>query len=148
MFADLNVPVPTLTKQQLTQAASKKGKGKQEQTGPPPAFSPAQITAIESRLDLLVHCQYMLFLVVKQALIVTLLVGYTIVAFNQTVERKVDPKTHVNTLDPLLAQLRKRQGVVYLKRLTIVLDEDSEKGFGLVCSATYLTRKPSRLTSP
>ncbi|EIW62064.1 PHP domain-like protein [Trametes versicolor FP-101664 SS1] len=113
MFADLNVPVPTLTKQQLTQAASKKGKGKQEQTGPPPAFSPAQITAIESRLDLLVH------------------LGYTIVAFNQTVERKVDPKTHVNTLDPLLAQLRKRQGVVYLKRLTIVLDEDSEKGFGL-----------------
>ena len=53
-------------------------------------------------------------------------------AFNQTVERKVDPKTFVNTLDPLLGQLRKRPGVVYLKRLTIVLDEDSEKGFGLV----------------
>ncbi|KAI0375530.1 PHP domain-like protein [Pilatotrama ljubarskyi] len=114
MFADLNVPVPTLSKQQLNQAASKKGKGKQEpQSGPPPAFTPAQVTAIETRLDLLVH------------------LGYTVIAFNQTVERKVDPKTHVNTLDPLLGQLRKRPGVVFLKRLTIVLDEESEKGFGL-----------------
>ncbi|KAI0663319.1 PHP domain-like protein [Cubamyces menziesii] len=113
MFADLNVPVPTLTKQQLNQAASKKGKGKQEQSGPAPAFTPAQIASIESRIDLLVH------------------LGYSVLAFNQTVERKVDPKTFVNTLDPLLGQLRKRPGVVYLKRLTIVLDEDSEKGFGL-----------------
>ncbi|KAL7282328.1 hypothetical protein ACG7TL_003798 [Trametes sanguinea] len=118
MFADLNVPVPTLSKQQLSQAASKKGKGKQEQqpsaaAAPPPAFTPAQVAAIESRVDLLVH------------------LGYTVLAFNQTVERKVDPKTFVNTLDPLLGQLRKRPGVVYLKRLTIVLDEESEKGFGL-----------------
>ena len=60
------------------------------------------------------------------------LVGYTVFAFNQTAERKVDPKTFVNTLDPLFGQLRKRDGVVYLKRLTIVLDEESEKGFGLV----------------
>ncbi|KAI0327790.1 PHP domain-like protein [Cubamyces sp. BRFM 1775] len=114
MFADLNVPVPTLSKQQLSQAAaSKKGKGKQEQSGPAPAFSPAQVAAIESRIDLLVH------------------LGYSVLAFNRTVERKVDPKTFVNTLDPLLGQLRKRPGVVYLKRLTIVLDEESEKGFGL-----------------
>ena len=63
-----------------------------------------------------------------------MLVGYTVFAFNQTVERKVDPKTFVNTLDPLFGQLRKRDGVVYLKRLTIVLDEESEKGFGLVRS--------------
>ena len=55
-------------------------------------------------------------------------------AFNQTVQKRVDPKTHVNTLDPLLSQLRKRTGVAFLKRLTIVLDEDSEKGFGLVRS--------------
>ncbi|KAI0650330.1 PHP domain-like protein [Trametes meyenii] len=113
MFADLNVPVPALTKQQLAQAASKKGKGKQEQNGPAPAFSPAQVAAIESRLELLVH------------------LGYTVVAFNQIVERKVDPKTHVNILDLLLGQLRKRPGLVFLKRLTIVLDEESEKGFGL-----------------
>lgn len=53
-------------------------------------------------------------------------------AFNQTIQRKIDPKTHVNVLNPLLGQLRKRKDVVYLKRLTIVLDEESEKGFGLV----------------
>ncbi|EMD32364.1 hypothetical protein CERSUDRAFT_23264, partial [Gelatoporia subvermispora B] len=51
-----------------------------------------------------------------------------------TVERKVDPKVHINTLDALLGQLRKRDGVVYLKRLTIILDEESEKGFGLTNS--------------
>ncbi|PIL37048.1 hypothetical protein GSI_00740 [Ganoderma sinense ZZ0214-1] len=114
MFADLNVPVPTLSRQQASQAASsKKGKAKQDQNAPPLAFTPAQVVAIESRIDLLVH------------------LGYTIFAFNQTIERKVDPKTFVNTLDALLPQLRKRAGVVYLKRLTIVLDEDSEKGFGL-----------------
>ncbi|KAI0685421.1 RNase P subunit p30-domain-containing protein [Cerioporus squamosus] len=113
MFVDLNVPVPTLSKQQLNQTASKKGKGKQEQSAVPPAFTPGQVAAIESRIDTLVH------------------LGYTVFAFNQTVERKVDPKTFVNTLNPLLGQLRKRDGVVYLKRLTIVLDEESEKGFGL-----------------
>ncbi|KAI0832312.1 PHP domain-like protein [Trametes gibbosa] len=114
MFADLNVPVPTISKQQLGQGGSKKGKAKpQEHGGPPPAFSPAQVAALESRLDVLVH------------------LGYSIVAFNQTVERKVDPKVHVNTLDSLLGQLRQRKGIVYLKRLTIVLDEESEKGFGL-----------------
>ncbi|RPD81229.1 PHP domain-like protein [Lentinus tigrinus ALCF2SS1-7] len=113
MFVDLNVPVPTLSKQQLSQAASKKGKGKQEHNVPPLAFTPAQVAAIETRIDTLVH------------------LGYSVFAFNQTVERKVDPKTFVNTLDPLFGQLRKRDGVVYLKRLTIVLDEESEKGFGL-----------------
>ncbi|ETW75508.1 RNase P subunit P30, partial [Heterobasidion irregulare TC 32-1] len=48
-----------------------------------------------------------------------------------TVYKKVEPKAFVNALDPLLGQLRKRQGIIYLKRLTAVLDEDSEKGFGL-----------------
>ena len=46
--------------------------------------------------------------------------------------KKVEPKTHVNTVQSLLGQLRKRPGIVYLKRLSIILDEDSEKGFGLV----------------
>ena len=55
--------------------------------------------------------------------------------FNQIVETKVDPKTHINILDPLLGQLRKRAGVLYLKRLTVVLDEISEKGNGLVRSS-------------
>lgn len=58
--------------------------------------------------------------------------GYTVLAFNQTAHKRIDSKSHVNVLDPLLLQLRKRSGVAYLKRLTIVLDEDSEKGFGLV----------------
>lgn len=132
MFIDLNIPVPTLSKQQLSQATSKKGKGKQEQPGPPPAFTPAQVAAIETRIDTLVHCQYGADLTARTLLTTYMLVGYTVFAFNQTVERKIDPKTFVNTLDPLLGQLRKRDGVVYLKRLTIVLDEESEKGFGLV----------------
>lgn len=54
------------------------------------------------------------------------------IAFNQIAHKKIDPKSHVNELDPLLGLLRKRTGVIFLKRLTIVLDEDSEKGFGLV----------------
>jgi ribonuclease P/MRP protein subunit RPP1 len=37
-------------------------------------------------------------------------------------------------LDSLLLSLRKRAGILYLKRLNIILDEDSEKGFGLVSS--------------
>ncbi len=61
-----------------------------------------------------------------------MLVGYTVLALNQTVQKKIDPKAHVNILDPLLQQLRKRVGIAFVKRLTIVLDEESEKGFGLV----------------
>ena len=54
------------------------------------------------------------------------------IAFSQTVHKKIDVKSHVNVLDSLLSQLRQRVGVIFLKRLTIILDEDSEKGFGLV----------------
>ncbi|OCH91756.1 PHP domain-like protein [Obba rivulosa] len=119
MFIDLNVPVPVPGSRQTPgPAQSKKAKGKQP--GAPQSiqasFSPVQIIAIESRIDLLIH------------------LGYTIFAFNQTVERKVDPKVHFNAVDALLGQLRKRDGIVYLKRVTIVLDEESEKGFGLTNS--------------
>lgn len=58
--------------------------------------------------------------------------GYTVVGLNQTVYKKVDPKTHVNILDILLERLKKRPEIMFVKRLTIILDEDSEKGFGLV----------------
>jgi ribonuclease P/MRP protein subunit RPP1 len=61
-------------------------------------------------------------------------VGYTVLAFNQCIKSKVEPKTFLNVLDPLIRQVKKRQGIIYLKRLTILLDEDSEKGFGLVRS--------------
>jgi ribonuclease P/MRP protein subunit RPP1 len=60
------------------------------------------------------------------------IVGYTVIAFAQNVFSKVDANTHVNVLDPLLLQLKKRVGVVFLKRLTIILDDESEKGTGLV----------------
>ncbi|THH13909.1 hypothetical protein EW146_g6372 [Bondarzewia mesenterica] len=120
MYFDLNVPIPQPS-HSAHPSQSKKGKGKQQQqqassspSPSPPLFSPAQIAALEARLDLLVH------------------LGYTVLALTQTVHKKVDPKTFVNALDPLLGQLRAREGIVYLKRLTIVLDEDSEKGFGLV----------------
>lgn len=62
-------------------------------------------------------------------------------------QRKVDAKTHINVLDPLLAQLRRRTNVVILKRITIVLDEESEKGFGLVCEPLlYSTSLTDRLS--
>ena len=57
MYIDLNVPVPLVTT--TPQLQSKKGKSKQQraQVQQPPValFSPAQITAIESRLDVLEH---------------------------------------------------------------------------------------------
>ncbi|KAF7791175.1 hypothetical protein EIP86_002186 [Pleurotus ostreatoroseus] len=114
MYIDLNVPVPTLATPNATQSKKQKGKQPQTQAQPPPAvtFTPAQLAALEARIDLLVHC-------------------YTVLALTQTVHTRVDPKTHVNTLDPLLPLLRKRPGLAFVKRLTIVLDEDSEKGFGL-----------------
>ncbi|EAU86606.2 hypothetical protein CC1G_07802 [Coprinopsis cinerea okayama7 len=105
MFFDLNIAVCA-----STGAPSKKGKEKQSvQT-----FSNAQIAALEAKIDILVH------------------LGYTVIAFSQTVHKKVDSKTHCNPLDGLLSQLKPRPGIVFLKRLNVVLDEDSEKGFGLI----------------
>ncbi|KAH7890653.1 RNase P subunit p30-domain-containing protein [Phlebopus sp. FC_14] len=111
MFFDLNVPVVAHEFQGAAQ--SRKGKGKQPQQNPAITFTPPQITAVEARIDLLVH------------------LGYNVIAFNQIVEKRIDPKTHVNILTPLLQQLKRRPGIIFLKRLTIVLDQDSEKGFGL-----------------
>ena len=63
-------------------------------------------------------------------------VGYSVLALTQTIEKKFDAKAHVDAVEGLKSQLRERQGIVYLKRLTIILDEDSEKGFGLVRAFT------------
>ncbi|KAJ6541642.1 RNase P subunit p30-domain-containing protein, partial [Mycena capillaripes] len=112
MFFDLNVPVHH-PQQSSAQNSSKKNKGKQPQQPVDVSYSPAQIGAIDARLDLLVH------------------LGYTVIALNQTIQTAVVPKSHINILDSLVAQLKPRPGVVLLKRLTIVLDQDSEKGFGL-----------------
>ncbi|KAL5521167.1 hypothetical protein ACEPAG_9089 [Sanghuangporus baumii] len=120
MYFDLNVPVPIPASLPQKQGqTSKKNKGKQPATQaeqPKVIFSAAQLARLEARIDLLVR------------------LGYTVVTFNQTVLSKVDPRNHVNVLDPLLSQLGKREGILYLKRLTIELDEDSEKGNGLIQS--------------
>ncbi|KAI5117601.1 hypothetical protein M0805_006714 [Coniferiporia weirii] len=119
MFFDLNVIVPApATLPHLQTQSSKKNKGKQPTVQAQTSqqivvFSPAQILKLESRIDLLAR------------------LGYSVIAFNQTVTSRVDSKSHINVLNPLLKQLRDRQGVLFLKRLTIVLDEDSEKGNGL-----------------
>ncbi|KAI0247403.1 PHP domain-like protein [Lactifluus subvellereus] len=123
MYFDLNIPIPPPSGSLAsTQTQLKKGKGKQEPSRSA-AFTPAQLAAIEARIDLLVY------------------LGYSVLAFNQLVKTKVEPKTFINTLDPLLRQVKKRPGIIYLKRLTILLDEDSEKGFGL-------TNAQSNLFSP
>ncbi|KAG6826912.1 hypothetical protein H0H92_013937 [Tricholoma furcatifolium] len=114
MYYDLNVPIPT-SSATIGASVSKKGKGKQQNPlqGAPAVFTALQIDSIDARIDLLVR------------------LGYTVIAFNQLAHKRVDPKTHVNTAEALVSQLKKRQGVVYLKRLSIILDEESEKGFGL-----------------
>ncbi|KAJ7447197.1 PHP domain-like protein [Mycena latifolia] len=112
MFFDLNVPVHH-PQQSSAQNVSKKTKGKQPQQQIDVTYSPAQIGAIEARIDLLVH------------------LGYTVIALNQTVQTAVVPKAHANILESLVTQLKPRPGIVLLKRLTIVLDQESEKGFGL-----------------
>ncbi|KAI4523303.1 PHP domain-like protein [Schizophyllum commune Loenen D] len=104
MYFDLNVPVSA-----PASSATKKGKGKQG----PITFSGPEINAIEARIELLVH------------------LGYTALAFTQTVHKQIDPKVNANILDVLIPQLRPRPGILYLKRLNIILDSDSEKGFGL-----------------
>ncbi|KAF8623254.1 hypothetical protein AX17_007500 [Amanita inopinata Kibby_2008] len=123
MFFDLNVPIPQ-SLYPATPAPSKKGKSKQQNSTSNPStthsYGPSQISALELRIDLLVH------------------LGYSVLAFTQTVHKKVDAKTHVNILDPLIPLLQKRPGILYLKRLNIILDEDSEKGFGLINANTSL----------
>jgi len=135
MYFDLNVPIPQPSANPVAQ--TNKGKGKQSQPSTSPLFTPAQLAAIQTRLDLLVHRESFPSLHSYHTSLTLLIggsVGYSVIAFNQCIKSKVEPKTFINTLDPLLRQMKKRPGIVYLKRLTIVLDEDSEKGFGLVRS--------------
>jgi ribonuclease P/MRP protein subunit RPP1 len=60
------------------------------------------------------------------------IVGYTIISLNQIMETRIDGRTHVNWFPGLMPKLKKRQGVVLLKRLTVVLDDESDKGNGIV----------------
>jgi ribonuclease P/MRP protein subunit RPP1 len=59
-------------------------------------------------------------------------VGYTVLALNQTVQSSFNSSTHFNYLEELVKKLKKREGIIILKRLTINLDNASEKGTGLV----------------
>ncbi|KAF8900696.1 PHP domain-like protein [Gymnopilus junonius] len=115
MYFDLNIPV-----QKAAQKQNISKKGKQPQQEPTVSWTPAEISTIEGRIDLLVH------------------LGYSVIGLSQTVNKKVDPKTHVNFLDSLLSRLRTRPGIVYLKRLNIILDAESEKGFGLINASVSL----------
>jgi ribonuclease P/MRP protein subunit RPP1 len=137
MFIDLNIPTPTIPIHASAAPKKQKGKGSQQPLQaqiPAVTFTPAQLTAIESRLDVLEHCMQSYFI---QSTLAdsNRAVGYTVFALNQVIQKKIDAKTHVNTLDPLLDKLKKRTNITFLKRLTIVLDEESEKGFGLVSFA-------------
>jgi len=58
MFYDLNVPVAAYEVAGTSQ--SKKSKGKQPQQSTE-LFTPAQIAAIEARVDILVHCECYIF---------------------------------------------------------------------------------------
>ncbi|KIM38590.1 hypothetical protein M413DRAFT_447795 [Hebeloma cylindrosporum] len=113
MFFDLNIPIK---KSPARSNTSKKSKQVETTT----TWTATEIADIERRVDVLVH------------------LGYTVLAFSQTANKKVDPRTHVNFLDSLISQLRTRSGIVYLKRLNIILDQDSEKGFGLVNASVSL----------
>ncbi|PPQ82266.1 hypothetical protein CVT26_010064 [Gymnopilus dilepis] len=115
MFFDLNIPV-----QKATQKQNSSKKGKQPQQEVAVSWTPSEISAIEGRIDLLIH------------------LGYSVIGLSQTVNKRVDPKIHVNYLESLLGRLRTRPGIIYLKRLNIILDADSEKGFGLINASVSL----------
>lgn len=54
----------------------------------------------------------------------------------------------MNALNPLVDRLRARPGIIYLKRLNIILDQDSEKGFGLVGYVASSSCPPFSLPPP
>jgi hypothetical protein len=58
MYFDLNVPIPLPSGVSLAGAQSKKGKAKQVQSSHSTLFTPAQLAAVEARIDLLLHCPY------------------------------------------------------------------------------------------
>lgn len=124
MYFDLNVPVGPVTE------GSKKGKV--PTVANDVEWSERDQGALDARLDVLAHRMYpsllhmiMLSEVDHRALN---LVGYTVVALNQTIRGVFNPATHKNTL----LKIRPRTDLTILRRLTIILTEDSEKGFGLV----------------
>ncbi|KIO32222.1 hypothetical protein M407DRAFT_111828 [Tulasnella calospora MUT 4182] len=110
MYFDLNVPVGPVTE------GSKKGKAPASANDVD--WSERDQAALDARLDVLAH------------------LGYTVVALNQTIRGVFNPATHKNTL----LKIRERKDITVLRRLTIILTEDSEKGFGLVNGNTEVLK--------
>ncbi|KAG9003030.1 hypothetical protein FRB94_002850 [Tulasnella sp. JGI-2019a] len=106
MFYDLNVPFEPSSSPQTGNA--------REKANIASWISPEDQAKLDARLDILIH------------------LGYTIIALNQTITGVFNPKSHRN----ILQGIRPREGIVILRRLTIILTEESEKGSGLVASNT------------
>ena len=67
MYFDLNVPIPSnalagTSSRQQPQSKKAKGKQPEAKAAQEVTFSPAQISKIEARIDLLVRCTFCLFL--------------------------------------------------------------------------------------
>ncbi|KAH7099745.1 Polymerase/histidinol phosphatase-like protein [Auriculariales sp. MPI-PUGE-AT-0066] len=131
MFFELDVPVPEPALP-LPPAYNPKGKAKQntalklsEQPLPPPLlFNATQIAALETRIELLAQ------------------LGYTVLCLTQTERGPIDPKSFINVLTALIATLnaspRKPPQIVLSTRLTLVLDNTCDGGFGLTQSNAAL----------
>lgn len=90
-------------------------------------ITPSERQSLEARIDALVHCELLRLMSVYsfQCCAFESIVGYTVIAVNHVIQSKFQGAI------PDFA-LRKRDGVIILKRLTIILDEAGEKGCGLV----------------
>jgi ribonuclease P/MRP protein subunit RPP1 len=139
MYFDLNISVPPPPAVVNYHKQNKKGKQKPRQGKPiePPNgswFSPEQIAAVDSRVEVLVYCTHATSHTSVFSILMfwVCIVGYTVFAFNQSIESAFTGHGHINYLDSLIQQLKPRDGVVYLKRLTILMDDMSDKGTGLV----------------
>ncbi|KZO96261.1 PHP domain-like protein [Calocera viscosa TUFC12733] len=145
MFIDLNVPFPEPIVYESQFTPSKK-KQKQKPAGLTNAHASTSAMAVvpahplerlrvpdrkalRERVEMLIH------------------LGYTIIAFTQSVQSKLDPAAPVNWFDggegTVFRDLDPRfnggkRGVVQLRRLNVVLDEASEKGFGFNAQTTQL----------
>lgn len=109
MFFDLNVVLPT---------PASLNKKKQDVL-----FSPSQVAAIDARIDILVHRKSKKTNCTKTLLTFSV-VGYTVIALTQTINNKIDARTHVNWFTSLLPILKSRPGTRILKRLSLILSDD------------------------
>ncbi|KAG8901363.1 hypothetical protein FRB99_005373 [Tulasnella sp. 403] len=110
MYCDLNVPFGPTLDGSNAKSSNTKDKGKLKEA----SLTPKDQSVLDARIDLLVH------------------LGFTVIALNQTVRGAYNPTLHPNTL----LGVKPRDGILILRRLTIVLTDESDKGCGLVNSNT------------